>query len=81
MSELKKEFRWFTDRMLSMQIVHGEKKSNLFQLGEIFKNVAIIVNATKVYETENLINKWEQNYVECVPGKNGRGSVLPTSLF
>ena len=47
----------------------------------IFKNIAIIVNATKVYATENLINKWSRIMLNVYLGKMDEAVYYPPVYF
>ena len=47
----------------------------------IFKNIAIIVNATKVYATENLINKWSRIMLNVYLGKIDEAVYYPPVYF
>ena len=47
----------------------------------IFKNIAIIVNATKVYATENLINKWSRIMLNVYLGKMEEAVYYPPVYF
>ena len=47
----------------------------------IFKNIAIIVNATKVYATENLINKWSRIMLNVYLGKMDDAVYYPPVYF
>ena len=47
----------------------------------IFKNIAIIVNATKVYATENLINKWSRTMLSVYLGKIEEAVYYPPVYF
>lgn len=46
-----------------------------------FKNIAIIVNATKVYATENLINKWSRIMLNVYLGKMDEAVYYPPVYF
>lgn len=47
----------------------------------IFKNIAIIVNATKVYATENQINKWSRIMLNVYLGKMDEAVYYPPVYF
>ena len=47
----------------------------------ISKNIAIIVNATKVYATENLINKWSRIMLNVYLGKMDEAVYYPPVYF
>ena len=47
----------------------------------IFKNIAIIVNATKVYATENLINKWSRIMLNVYLGTMDEAVYYPPVYF
>ena len=47
----------------------------------IFKNIAIIVNATKVYATENLINTWSRIMLNVYLGKMDEAVYYPPVYF
>lgn len=47
----------------------------------IFKNIVIIVNATKVYATENLINKWSRIMLNVYLGKMDEAVYYPPVYF
>ena len=47
----------------------------------IYKNIAIIVNATKVYATENLINKWSRIMLNVYLGKMDEAVYYPPVYF